>query len=247
MSQTQDELPLAAAKAVSLLEAIQIYRDPKLLKKYQDADKEAKSRGKWHYVGTPRDIKGYVPSETDGLTQHLLQETRLCLQQLEGAFMQRLVSGELTGWAREKTPLAPLHEVPASAWLHMHITSAQEGIVEGPKCVLYDVHIGPKTFVQTKPVVEKPVLQDPPPHVKGRPGRPSDVPLVEEHFKKRCEAGLCEDSFRSEACYLEKWFKMNFPDKKPIKVNTIRNHISKLWDEFPSEIKERCPKLFYRA
>lgn len=138
---------------------------------------------------------------------------------LKKEFLQRLIDGTFTAWAREGSPLAPLQEIPASAWPLLRLRDVPNNIIKGPQGILYDVHIG-----DNKP-------HNVAPHVKKKGGRPSKVDVVMEEHKRRHAKGINEDSNRAEAFYLEKWFKENFPDKNPPHHRTIENNISGLVKE----------------
>ncbi len=260
MSQTNDGLPPEAAKAERLLYACQKYRDAKLMKEYEAADKRLKHEGKWVYEISDDGEQINTPNDFDGFTQHLIKEKQAIVDKMTTNFIGLLFYGHLTAWARENSPLAPWREIPASAWATLRLKNIAKDIVEGPGILLYDVRIGPRVNLPaplpvpekppapvSPPVVEPPATLDLPRHVKKRPGRPTEMPIVEQEFERRCKAGKCEDSFRSEAFYLESWFIKNFPDKDGPKAQTIRNTISELWKTFPNEIKEACPQLFYQA
>ncbi len=264
MPETNKGLPADAEKATSLYEAVRDYRDQKLFKEYCYVDDDLKKRGKWEYIGDFED-NNFVPSETDGLTQHLLEQRRAIAIKMEMAFIGLLSCGKLTAWAREKSPLAPWQEVPASAWATMRLKNISKGIVEGPGFFLYDVRVGPRVNLPaqqtarpvtspapaSQPLSEQPQevspsvpVRKPPKATTGAPGRPTSMHLVVNEFKRRCEDGLFDgNNFKRESEHLAEWFVEHYKEEQPIQPHSIRNSISKAWRKFPDEIRNKCIKF----
>ncbi len=177
--------------------------DQDLLLDYQEA-KECKK-----VIGVVCGIRSFEARD-------IRHESEKCLARLEKDFRQKLQDGTLTGWAREGSALAPVQEIPASAWMTLRLKSLPKNLVKGAYGDLYDVRI-----VNNAPT-------DAPPHEKGRGGRPSEMPTILEEYEKRQKAGRYEGSNRSEAYYLESWFKKNFPDRKSPHPKTIQHHLSEI-------------------
>ncbi len=240
MQQNKDGLPPEAAKTIKILHACQQYRDPLLVKCYNEIEKRLEHEGKWVYTVSDDGKQIDSPDEFDGHTQDLLQEKIEILEKAKADFIGFLYHGHLTAWARENSPLAPWREIPASAWATIRLKNVYKGVVEGPNFLLYDVRVGPRVEAEKvkeapSPESTKPATVDVAPHVKGRSGRPSHKETILKEYQRRKEAGLCEASLRSESFYLESWFKKNFSSQKTPDHKTILRHIS----DFEKDIKSK--------
>jgi len=221
MSTRPDDPPLEAAQAKPLADALREYADPKLVETYRLTKEQLDREGKWHYVGTPHDIKGYVLSEFDAHGHRLRDEARARLAEIEGDFLSRLQRGTLTAWAREGSPLGPSRPIPASAWTTLQIADPSAGTAEGPGVKLFDVRVGHR--------VEAPQISPLAP--TGAPGRPSNMKLVEAEFSRRAQAGKLESSLNREAAWLAEWFKATYPAERPVSPKTIANKLREQFRE----------------
>ncbi|MGE0108354.1 MAG: hypothetical protein AB7S81_01115 [Bdellovibrionales bacterium] len=231
--QQNDGLPPEAAKTIKILHACQQYRDPLLVKRYNEVEKRLEHEGKWVYTIDDNGKQINSPDEFDRHTQELVHEKLEILEKAQADFIALLYHGRLTAWARENSPLAPWREIPASAWATIRLRNVYKGVVEGPGFLLYDVRIGPRAEPEKPKEVpvskkEEPATVDVAPHVKGRGGRPSEMPTILQEYEKRQKAGRYEGSFRSEAYYLESWFKKNFPNRKAPHPKTIQHRLSEI-------------------
>ena len=243
MQQNKDELPPEAEKAIKILHACQQYRDPLLVKRYNEVEKRLEHEGKWVYTIDDNGEQISSPDEFDGRTQALVQEKLNILKKAQADFIALLYHGRLTAWARENSPLAPWREIPASAWATIRLRNVYKGVVEGPGFLLYDVRVGPRAEPEKPKEVpvskkEEPSTVDAAPHVKGRGGRPSHKETILNEYQRRKGAGLREASLRSESFYLESWFKKNFPSEKTPDHKTILRHISDFEKDLKSKIMD---------
>lgn len=221
MSMRPDDPPPEAAQAMPLADALREYADPKLVETYRLTKEQLDRDGKWHYVGTPRDIKGYVLSEFDAHGHRLLDESRALLARIEADFLSGLQRGTLTAWAREGSPLGRWRAIPASAWASLKLGDPTAGTAEGPGVKLFDVRVGHR--------VETPQISPLAP--TGAPGRPSNMKLVEVEFARRAQAGKLESSLNREAAWLAEWFKATYPAERPVSPKTIANKLREQFRE----------------
>jgi hypothetical protein len=159
MAPPSDGLPAEAAKSIPLVDAFRKYADPKLVTEYQQAKRSLRLRGRWNYIGTPRDIKGWVLSETDGLGHMQLDQTRDLMRRIEAGFIEKLESGDLTAWAREGSPLGPWREIPAAAWSALQIDVPVNGAVKGHGAALFDTRVGPRVEKRVHELLQQVVPQ----------------------------------------------------------------------------------------
>jgi hypothetical protein len=61
------------------------------------------------------------------------------------------------------------------------------------------------------------------------PGRPSGIYLVEPKLRQRAKAGELETSLSKESKFLEKWFRINHPNEKPVTAKAIENKFRSLY------------------
>lgn len=267
MQKNKDGLPPEAANTIKILHACQQYRDPLLVKRYNEVEKRLEHEGKWVYTIDDNGEQINSPDEFDGRTQELVQEKLDILKKAQADFIAFLYHGHLTAWARENSPLAPWREIPASAWATIHLKNVYKGVVEGPGFLLYDVRVGPRVDIPAQqhsqpvaklapepmpqPLPEKahdasPLapVRKPPKATTGAPGRPTNMHLVLNEFKRRCEDGLFEGkNFARESERLAEWFVEHYKEEQPIQPHSIRNSISKAWRKFPNEIRNKCIKF----
>ncbi|NJM31504.1 MAG: hypothetical protein HC855_16730 [Rhizobiales bacterium] len=212
-SYPEEGLPAEAAKSVPLLQAFRDHADPKLVAEYHDTKEQLEHEGKWQYIGTPRNIEGYVLSEFDGHGHELLRRSHELIAKIQSLFVNDLRHGRFTAWAREGSSLAPWREIPKAAWLTLQLDDVVKGTAKGPGVALFDVRVGPRHV-------------DPPEPIKaGVPGRPSSAHLVLEEFRRRVSDGELGDVLKIEATILAEWLARTHPKAPPIKGKTVEGVI----------------------
>jgi len=211
MAKRKEQKPLE--NAIPLQDAFFAFCDQDLLRDYQEIKE------------TKKDVNVLFGQRSlEARNCRLDVERRLA--RLEKDFRQKLQDGLLTAWAREGSPLAPVQEIPASAWATLRLKDLSKNLAKGAgDLLLYDVRI-----VNNAPT-------DAPPHEKKRGGRPPKMTAILAEYERRKKEGLCEKTLRSESFYLQSWFKKNFPDEDLPSHRTIQNHLSKIRTDSSSKIK----------
>lgn len=214
MNSHPEGLPAEAANAVPLREAYKRYLDPAVFNEWIELDRRLRAEGKWHYIGTPRKVEGYELSPFDAHGHELLKQKLIAGKRLQQSFIDKLIEGQITAWARLKSPLAPWTEIPAAAWRTLSLGDLDVSTVNSPGGeVLYDVRIGPRHVALPEPV--KP----------GKRGRPSPAPLILEELRRRLAKGEVGDVLRVEAAILAAWLRRTHPDETPMKAKSVEETI----------------------
>lgn len=134
-------------------------------------------------------------------------------QNIERAFFEQLISGNLAAYAQKEPPFGTWQQIPAAACRNLHLKDVRRGRIVGPNIELINLHI-----------LE--VRNDGAPvPTTGAPGRPSDMHLVLAEFERRLEARKIEASLAEQSRVLLGWFKLNHPDKQPPGRKTIENNL----------------------
>jgi hypothetical protein len=197
-----------------LREAYKRFLDPAVLNEWIEWNRRLRAEGKWHYSGTPREIEGYELSPIDAHGHELLRQKLIAGKRLQQSFIDKLIDGQITAWARLKSPLAPWTEIPAAAWRMLSLGDLDASTVNSPEGeVLYDVRIGARHVALPEPVIP------------GKRGRPSSAPLILEEFRHRLARGEVGDVLRVEAAILAAWYRRTHLDKTPAKAKSVEETI----------------------
>ncbi len=218
MAKRKEQKPLE--NAIPLQDAFFAFCDPEIVARFQ----KAKQRRDGHAEAIDHEAMRRM-GRVDVRAPLLKKETDAHLQALEKNFLEKLQGGVLTAWAREGSPLAPVQEIPVSAWSLLRLKSLPKNLAKGPHGDLYDVRI-----VNNAPT-------DAPPHEKKHGGRPPKMTEILAEYERRKKEGKCEKTLRSESFYLQSWSKKNFPDKETPSHRTIQNHLSRIGTDSSSKNK----------
>lgn len=201
------DLPAAfpeAAEALPLIQAYERHHDPVLFADYIALRRRLREEARWRRYRTSQGIEGDELDLSDRHGRRLLTALMACGMDLQQAFINKLIGGEITAWARVGSPLAPWAEIPAAAWCALKLDELAASTVKSPGGeILYDVRIGPRTL-------------SPPPLIEaGTSGRPSSAHLVLAQFEERVKAGQVCETLRAEAKTLAGWLLRNYKGRAP--------------------------------